>query len=492
MIFSNTLLEAIARHAENNPSKVCLIDVQSNRQLTYGEFWKFVRGFAERLKTLGLKQGDRVTVQVSGLLETMVAHFGSNLAGGVYCPVERSVKQNRILEIIEYFESDFFVSTESIDFSGKWINMNELCHDIESVTVAENFAFPKFEDLYAIYFTTGTTGKAKGVMLSQHAHTASSELWIQTLDVNEDSVVLWANPLDRVVCSAAFGSALLAGGTAVYNPGVVFAKDFFETIEKHRVTVISLEPFALSFLLEASSSSFEGVKNLVRTMVFSGSAMPEQKRNQIQKLLPETKICIHYGSTEVGIVTGYEFRMGSSKGNTIGKSVEFAEVYLLDEDGKEMNNTSKNNFGIVSCESESIMMGYWRDEALTSEVLKNNRLIMADVGYMDEDGYVYLAGRRDDVIISGGHKIAPYEIEDTAMQIPEILECVCIATPNPVLGNVPKLFVVMKEGTIFSAKNISEHLTDRLETYKIPRVIEQIDALPRVGETQKINRKALS
>jgi long-chain acyl-CoA synthetase len=163
----------------------------------------------------------------------------------------------------------------------------------------------------------------------------------------------------------------------------------------------------------------------------------------------------------------------------------------VDENGDLTKSVSKNNPGIFFCENDSKMIGYWKAPELTAKTLKNNGIIMTDVGYSDSDGYFYVMGRRDDVIVSGGYKIAPYEIENAAMLIPGIAECVCVPIPDKILGSVPKLFVRMKGGNEFSVKKIARQIAEHLEAFKIPREICQIGDFPRVRNSKKINREEL-
>jgi long-chain acyl-CoA synthetase len=176
----------------------------------------------------------------------------------------------------------------------------------------------------------------------------------------------------------------------------------------------------------------------------------------------------------------------------VGKLLPGSELFFIDEDGNPVDATGPDSFGIIACSNDSMMLGYWKAPELTEQALKDGRIIMTDVGYMDSDGYLYLMGRRDDVIVSGDHKIAPYEIENIVMQMPDIAECACIASPNSTLGAVPKLFVSMKRGAEFSHSVISKYISERLESHKMPRIIRVIDSFPRVGESTKIDRRKLT
>jgi acyl-CoA synthetase (AMP-forming)/AMP-acid ligase II len=137
------------------------------------------------------------------------------------------------------------------------------------------------------------------------------------------------------------------------------------------------------------------------------------------------------------------------------------------------------------------MKGYWNDPDMTASVLKDGWLKLSDIGYIDKDEFVFLLGRKDDVINSGGVKIAPGEIEEATLELEDIAECVCTSVPDTMLGSVPKLCVVMKENAEFSAKNIYQYLALKLEGYKLPRTIVQIDTLPKTEDNMKVDKRRL-
>ena len=329
-------------------------------------------------------------------------------------------------------------------------------------------------------------------MSNHNAFQIQAQTFADIYEFTIESVFLWTNPVDRIVSEALFSAVFIAGATAVHNSGMVFAQEFFNTFDNYKVTSIFLDPSSLPMLLNALPEKFKAYEKQLKIIMFGGSLITEKHKQQMRELLPKTKLLVGYGTTETtAAVTAYEFSLHKNKVNCIGKPHSFVNILLLDDNGNVKTNASKDNLGIIACESPCLMSGYWKDAELTSSVLSNGRLILADMGYFDDEGFLYIAGRKDDVITTGGYKVAPYEIEDVVMQIPDIAECVCVAAQNEILGSVPQLFVVMKQNSEFIAKDIINYLSERLEAYKLPRAIKQLDKLPRVGETQKIDRKKL-
>ncbi len=484
----SSLPEAVAHYADKTPDKTCLIEAETDRRLTYGEFWRHIRVFAGRLINTGLKKGDRVVVRVGALPETFVAQFGIYLAGGVYCPVEKHMKELKTLEMLDYYDSSFLISTEPVHFNGKYI---ELASALDNGTPLENFVFPGSADICAIVFTTGTTGKAKGVMLDYASSVFYSELHVKVLDFSNKDVYLWIQPLDKANGISMFGGAIISGATAVHYGELAFVRGFFEAVAAYGVNLIRIPVASATLLLKAMPEAFAQYSGQIRVIEFSTGALHEKHMHSLRELMPDTLLLLYYGSTETGNMATLDFREEFCKDGCIGKVLPGRKIRFLDENGSFMEKTSAETPGIFFCEGGRVMAGYWKDPELTAKTLVGGGVVMADLGYCEDDGYYWLTGRKDDVIATGGHRVAPYEIENAAMRIPGVRECVCAPVPDAILGSVPKLFVVMEDGAEFSAAAILKVLAAHLETFKLPRAIVEIESIPRIGDNQKIDRKKL-
>jgi long-chain acyl-CoA synthetase len=135
------------------------------------------------------------------------------------------------------------------------------------------------------------------------------------------------------------------------------------------------------------------------------------------------------------------------------------------------------------------MLGYWKNPELTASVTRGDYIILSDLGYMGDDGLLYFVGRADDIIISGSYKIAPLEIEETANSFDGIRESACVPVSDPIMGQIPKLYVVMEENHVFNSNKIYKFLQDKLEMTRVPRIIEEINEIPKINN--KINRREL-
>ena len=172
----------------------------------------------------------------------------------------------------------------------------------------------------------------------------------------------------------------------------------------------------------------------------------------------------------------------------MGKANPGVDIFIVDEDYKPMEAT-KENPGIIAIRSNTVTAGYWNEPEMTANTIRDGVIYMTDLGYL-ENGYLYLVGRRDDVINVGGLKVAPTEVEDVALRHPSVNECVCVPFDDKVFGRVVKMYVCLNEGYTLDTEALVAHLQERLEAYKIPKYMEAIDEIPHTYNG-KIDRKKL-
>jgi acyl-CoA synthetase (AMP-forming)/AMP-acid ligase II len=221
---------------------------------------------------------------------------------------------------------------------------------------------------------------------------------------------------------------------------------------------------------------------------FGTAPMTEYDKRQISELLPNTALSNPYGSSEAGMLCSYRFDHCAGKEFCIGKPVLDTEVIVVDDQQQPMQS-SKNRMGLLAFRSNSQMKGYYGEPELTASVLRDGIVYTNDVGYIAEDGMVYVRGRADDVINVGGLKVAPDEVEAEVIALPGVVDCICIATEDKFTEHGLKLLLVMQEKGSMDASAIRKALSTKLEAYKIPKQCEEVDEIARMYNG-KLNRKA--
>ena len=444
-----------------------------------------------------LKKGNIVVAKATQSLEYAVSYFGTHLAGGIFAPVEQSSSGKGFLHILENL-TPYLVIVNPKDIRtdfGTWgariLDNTEICRIADRYVPDEEWSdFPDDSDDAVILFTTGTTGVSKGVVHTQRSTLAIAENLIAGCEMKRNSLMVIPGPLNHAAPTRKMVMSMLNGSTAVILNGLKNLRAFFDVLDTAVVPVgCSTPPSALRTILTLTGDKIGDYADKIDFMVFDGSPLPESDKQRISKLLPKSRLYNCYGSTECGSVCMYDFNRYPGKLNCIGKAGINSELLVVDEE-KNIMESSSERLGTLACAGETSMRGYWKEPELTAQVMQNGRVYTNDIGYIDEEGFVYNLGRQGDVINVGGLKVAPTEVEEVALWYETVTDCICVPVDDRISGKAVKLCVVLKSGAAFDGRALRSHLMEHLENYKVPKYIEKIDEVPRTFNG-KIDRKKL-
>jgi acyl-CoA synthetase (AMP-forming)/AMP-acid ligase II len=238
-----------------------------------------------------------------------------------------------------------------------------------------------------------------------------------------------------------------------------------------------------------ASKEFAKFDNQIDFLYSSSAALPGGDKEKLSEILPHVRKFDAYGGSEVGAVCYIDYNSVNRGLGCVGKANPGVDIFIVDEDYKPFKAT-KDCPGIIAIRSNTVTAGYWDEPELTAATIHDGVIYMSDLGYIDEEGYLFLAGRRDDVINIGGLKIAPTEVEDAALRFSPIAECACTSFEHSSIGRCLKMFVVLKDGFMFDEEEMTKFLETKLEAYKIPKIYEVISEIPKTFNG-KIDRKKL-
>lgn len=481
-----SIVQAVANSAVNTPDRLAAAD--GRYELTYRMFWEHIYGYAKHLQDMGIKKGDHVVIRNSQNAVMLVAGLAIQLAGGVFVPLEKNVADNRINEIIETVGAKLYIAAKVTEVPCAFERITEVMKQRDENADYETFEFPKNEDIAEILFTTGTTGKSKGIELTHRNVVAVAENVIDGVEMKKDNVELIPVPISHSHGLRRYYANMLNGSSVVILGSVVFTQVVFECIEKYHVTAIDLVPAALASIFKLSEDQIGDYKDQLDYVQLGSAPIPDGDKERLRRLLPNTRLYNFYGSTESGCSCIIDFNKYPEKKNCIGRPTCNAKFVFIGTEGQPIEAT-KENPGLLACSGAMNMVGYYKEPELSASIMHDGYIRTEDLSYMDEDGMVCLLGRQGDVIMSGGNKIAPSEVEDAASKFEGIEECACVPTESPILGQEPKLFVVMKEGVAFDQDAIYQFLKGELETYKVPKIIVEIEKLPRSYNGKVLKRE---
>lgn len=485
----NSIALQIQHFAKETPEQLAII--AQDIKCDYASLAKYNRQVAAYLASKGIKAGDRLVVEADHTLEYVYFWYGIQLLGATFVPVEKNTPSKRIIEIAKELDASVTVSlTAREDLKDGWA-----LSDIMPEILAGDDSFvpeiPADNSLAEILFTTGTTGKSKGVMVSYGNQVNIALAGIETTNIKSDNVWLIPTPMNHAAALRKVHIAMAVGSTTVLLEGFRNFKQYFKTIEDYGVTSLYLPPSAIHLMLAFASKNFAELNGKIRFVYSSSTAYPETDKEKMRKLMPDTYMYNCFGCSEAGVVCTDEFCVsgGSEYTGSVGKPNSYSEIVLLDEEGNEMTDATAQNPGLCAIRSKSVMQGYWNEPDQTAKALKNGMLVMSDLCYFAPNGELLLVGRANDTINLGGLKVAPAEVEDVVLRVPCVDECLMIPTVKA-NNTALKLLVVVKEGMELDEAAIRAMIAENLEPYKIPKQIVAVDEIIKTFNG-KIDRKQM-
>lgn len=485
-----TLVGKVLAYGDSQAEKIAVCF--KNSTVSYRELKKRIMGMAVLLHNMGVEKGNRVMINAVSKPEYIVGLLAVQYLGAVAVAIDKYAKPENIRDIWEMTQADFFLADgKKLVEEIKTVSLKRLYED--SVREQEYISHeePEESDLCELIFTTGTTGKPKGAMLSYRCIYANMLNTCRGIGMREDDIVLNPLPLNHSFGMRVLRSTLYLGATIVLQNGFTFAKEIEINITQHHCTAMVCVPASMEVIYRQMQERFAEIIGRFRYIEFGAGSVSVDMKKKLLALLPHTQLFNTWGSTETGGAVFLDITNHSDKLASIGRPLEGIEVKAVDSDGNAVTAKDIDSAGRMLLHGRMRMEGYWNEPELTNETIRDDWLYTNDLIYIDEDGFVFMLGRADDIINVGGEKVSPIEVENIAQEYEGVKECACIgvADPEGIVGQVPVLYVVADNGMV-EEDALLKYLAGRMEKYKLPQELIQVDELPR-NRMKKLDRKAL-
>jgi long-chain acyl-CoA synthetase len=500
----------VARHLERQasarPEKTAVICNTIN--LTFFELNVQANGFAHWLLARGIKKGDRAIILLPNCAEFAIVYFALMKIGVVAVILDFRLSPREIAPLFEETEARVLIThnkqktfalrmlREKSETLAAVIVIGQEDPSHEGLTAFEkivetgdNFEpdIPLAEEDECLYlYTSGTTGKPKGVILtfahlSLYPHTMKAFLPIDDQDV-EGSVLPMSHISGPIVLNLMADTGITLVIIEEIRP-----KKILEELERNKVTFFHAVPPVFQMILNLPSRERYNLSDL-RFVAMMGTVVPEEIMEDWVECYPHTVALQGYGATETSpLLTLTLFEDAPSKMTSAGRPVPGVEIQIMNKEGHHLE---PGDVGEVIARGPQIMKGYFRSPNATARKIKNGWYYTGDLGKFDNDGYLYILGRADDMIISGGMNIYPSEVENVLVAHPKVAEAAVVGIRNPERGEILKATLVPKAGEDLSRREILKFCKERLAAYKIPKIVEFRDNLPR-SRTGKVAKKEL-
>lgn len=471
------LIESILKHAECQPQKAALIST-TGEEISYGVLKDKIIGASAFLLSLGIRKGDRIILSAQKEVEFIYLYLGAHLSGIVNVVVDAKNHESHldyIIETVTPVVAFGFNTAKCKSVSFKDIDLSYFS-SYDPVDVAA-------DELADIMFTSGTTGKPKGVRLS-HYNIYSSAKNINEFIKNENNgVELLGLPICHSFGLGRLRCNMLLGSTVVLCNGFANLKTVFQTIATYKITGFAMVPAIWAYIQKFSGKRIGMFASQIKYIEIGSAAMPVEQKKVLLECFPETRICMHYGLTEASRAVFAEFHDIVDDLSAVGVPVsDKVEIRLLGDNGW-IEVTGEE--GEVCVRGNMVISSYY-NESDNENAFLDGYFRTGDWGYFDDRNRLHLVARRKELINVGGKKVSPIEIEE-AVESLGISEAMCVAIPDPdgVLGEVPKVLIVKGTATDISLDDVKDALRHKLEAYKMPRCFEFVDAIPKTASGKK-------
>lgn len=498
------------------PDRECV--VEGGKRCTYAQTSERVNRLANGLSKLGVKKKDRIGMLQVNCAEFVEAYFAAAKLGAIFVPLNFRAKADELTYMVLNAEAKvLFVGERYLGMvNGMLPHLAcvEHCISLEGAlgdkprydslvgsSPADEFVTEiGDEDITILMFTAGTTGRPKGVPLRHNGFVAYVLENVEPADPEMEERNLLTVPLYHVAGIQAMLAGIYGGRTLVMMKQFE-VKEWLNAVERERATRAMLVPTMLKWVIDDPDFKKYDLKSL-HVITYGAAPMPFEVIKKAIQEMPWVRFINAFGQTETAstittlgpedhVLEGNEKEIEKKLkrlASSIGKPLPDVEVRVIDEEG---NPVAPLQVGEILAKGPRIMTGYWKDEEKTAKTItKDGWLRTGDMGWMDEEGYVYLAGRGDDMIIRGGENISPEEVENVLGSNPKVDEAAVIGVPNAEWGQEPRAVVVLKKGKQASEEEIMEFCRSRLSSFKKPRSVVFIDSLPR-NALGKILKKEL-
>lgn len=469
--------------------------------MSYGELANMVSQYSNMMRHYGVSYGDHIGIPMNNSIESVALMLMAANLGVALVPINPTLPLNAIEIAFKYGGIKHVIARrtfyEQVECEGKLkIDGIKICMDSEyegTIALNESEKFPierpveakiMGDETFIITMTSGSTGNPKPINLTQNNKFRRAVAHIRLYDITKEDKVLAATPLYHSLAERLVLMPLLIGATSILLPRFT-PNIWLNCVKEQQVSFTIAVSAQLNQIADLLSSPFIPEISSLRCVVSSSALLESHIKNA---LIDKLKCEFHemYGTSETSTATDINFKETIQKKKSVGKALEEAQIRIIKDDGSEAET---GTIGEIACKTELMCEGYYKMEDVFESAMIDGYFRTGDLGYLDEDGYLYFSGRKKELIITGGINVYPVDVEECVSKLEEVEECAAFAYPEDRLGEVVALAVVVKEGAELKKRAIQIQCARNLADYQQPHKIFFVPELPKnsMGKLVKLS-----
>lgn len=482
---------------DKDPQFPALLTLQGDHR--YGELQQAAARIAQHLLRSGARKGDRAVLISDNSLFWVTAYLGILRAGVIAVPMTPSASGEYRRTVGEKVSARFaFIQSKHLgsigeSFPGAFNITDELVREISARPQTDSLTLPAIDDneIAALMFTSGSTGEPRGVIVSHGNIIANTESIIESLSLTARDRIMVVLPFHYCFGTSLLHTHLRVGGSLVLDHRFLYPEKILERIRETSCTGFAGVPSHYQILLRRTSLSKSAFQRLRYVQQAGGHLAPAFVK-ELYDALPGTQVFVMYGQTEATArLTCLSPEMLLRKPGSIGRPIPRVKVWIGDEQGEALG---PNITGEIVAEGANIAQGYWGAAEESDGTFRNGRLFTGDLGMMDEEGYLYVVGRRKDILKCGGVRVAARQVEETLLAFPGLVEAAVTPIHDDVLGEGVRAFIVPTESEVLDPESLRTELhtfcTKRLPASLLPKQIVILNSLPK-NSSGKVDKSRL-
>ena len=465
------LIDFLKKNVENHGDKIAVID--NEREITFIELYEKVKRFSNNIKILN--QEEIISLISENSISFIIAYLGIINSGKIVHLISPEISEINLFNQLKSSKSKNIICNQLM--KKKILNFNSIkttIFDIEEILLKHNnkeIESNQNKLAYLIY-TSGTTAEPKGVTVSHSMIEFTTKNIVKVLDYSDSDIDLLPLPLNHSFGLGCIHTSLYVGSTLVLLKNASNLEEILESLKKYKITTLAAIPATLTKILNFENKKLEDYFSEIRLIITNSTAIPKKTVIQFKEILKKGNLATYYGLTEASRSTFMVFDKNNQREESVGKCSPNVEIKIVN---KEENNLK---FGDIFIKGENVIKKYWNNVEADKNIFEN-WLKTGDTGYFDNEGYLFLKGRSDEIINVGGEKVMPIEIEQTIKNIPGVEDAVAFGVEHEIFGQTIKLNIIKSKNSDIDKVQILSYCIKNLERFKIPSKIDFVEKIPK-------------